>query len=147
MLSLIVVSLDVGFIKSLGQTLGELLKTLGDINNLELLTEVLVMLVLSAILMSLSFYASLSVGHSFASRKMLFSIVTFVVMFIFWCLFLYGVNYIVLGIRPERFDLHIDDFMSAWRLIFAYICALITAGGAACYLITAYFLQKKLNLE
>lgn len=146
-LSGIVVSLDVELIKSMGQVMGELIKTFGDINNLEILAEMLVMLILSAILMSLSFYASLSVGHSFANRKMLSSIVTFVVMFILWSLFIYAVNYIVLGIQPERFNLHIDGFMPAWRLIFAYLCAIILAGGAACYLVTAYFLKKRLNLE
>lgn len=148
-LSVMLAAMDIDFIRSMGQMLGDFGRLLfKDVRNMELLAEVLALLVLGGLAASLSFDAALSVGHAFASRKMLISVCVFVAMLILGQTAVYFASETLYRTGlVELMDSHLTGFMQAWRVICAYAAALLTASGAICYGVTAWFLKRRLNLE
>jgi len=118
----------------------------GALNVLILGVELIVLLIGGTLLSCLQFYAPLSIGHSFAGRKMLMSVV---------CFFGIGfgmqlVNAFVAsaadatGLAEAVFQFRGMSSVHALMLVFiVYVLAI----GAAHYFITAHFLKKRLNLE
>lgn len=147
-LASLVVAADAELVKDLAYVLKDLLQILGDIKNVEMLVEILGMLVLSSIFLSLMIYASLAVGHSLASRKMLWSVLTFIGL-------IFAVNLISVGLGNLLdpladligFRIYDATFMTGWRVICAIGAGHLVLFSALFYGITVWFMKNKLNLE
>lgn len=149
-LSVMLAAMDIDFIRSLGQMLGEFAKLMSeDIKNVEILTELLALLVLGGLTASLSFDAALSIGHSFANRKMLLSVCVFVGMIILSQLTTVGLFNLFdwIGVNVELDAYNITGFMGTWRFACGVTALLMTFYGAICYGVTAFFMKRRLNLE
>ena len=121
-------------------------KAEGTFNVLILGAELLVLLVAGMLLSCLQFYAPLSIGHSFAGRKMLMSV-----------LFFFGIGFgmqLVNALVASAADATglADLFfqfrgMSSAHALMLVLIGYVLAVGTAYYFITAHFLKKRLNLE
>ncbi len=140
-LSVLLVAFDVETVKILGDFFGELFRAIVREDYLgEILLEVLLLMILASVVLSLSLDAALSVGHSFAKRKMLLSELTFVGLLILGSVFTFTLDGMVPSLPDAR-------FISDWRLICAEQAGILIAEGAFCYCVTAFFLRRRLNLE
>ena len=75
-LASLLVAADAEFVRDMANIFGELLRSL-SFESAEMLAELLGIFVLANIFLSLLIYASLAVGHSLPTRKMLWSVLTF----------------------------------------------------------------------
>lgn len=145
-LSVVLLVLDVDFIRGLEDALGDVLRLFTDFNNVEVIAEVLALLFLESVSMSLMIFAALSVGHSISSRKMLASVGVFI-LFVILTQIVSGVRVSLIedtGVIAETVSY---GFMEDWRLMCGHLAFGAVVSGAIYYLITAWFLKNRLNLE
>ncbi len=147
-LSVVLLVLDVDFIRGLTDALGDILRLFTDFNNVEVLVELLVILFLESVAMSLMIFAALSVGHSFSSRKMLASVGVFILFAV--------LTQVVSGVRVSMVpdaglaagtETAARGFMESWRITCGHLALGAIVSGGIYYLITAWFLKNRLNLE
>ena len=104
--------------------------------------EVCVLVFLGVINMNLMIYAAMSVGHSAASRKTLASIGAFVAFYIISQF----INALLVQPLMGRADL-MENFKFIPYQFFAGLIVIELFYISAYYVLTNYFLQKKLNLQ
>lgn len=95
-------------------------------------------LLLGALLVTLWIWAAMAIGHSFANRKSLFSVLAFFAMEMAMQI----AGGIIDGILPDGLTYGLEH-----TVVLAIIMAAELAVAAVFYFITAYFLKKRLNLE
>ena len=102
------------------------------------LVEALLILLVGALLVSLWVCAAMAVGHSFANHKTLLSVVAFFLME----MAMQMIGSIGAGLIPENVFYHMEH-----TGVLGCVLALELLTATAFYFITAYFLEKRLNLE
>lgn len=115
-------------------------------NGTAFLLECLCLVFVSCCVLCLEFYAAMAIGHSFASHKILYSILSFLgLQFVMQLLsgsVLVGTNY------PWFLDtLPTENAMTAVHSVMLIALASTAVFGAIYYVITVLFLKKRLNLE
>ena len=107
--------------------------------------ECVLALLLGCANVCLAFYAPLAIGHSFAKRKILYSILSFLgLQFVMQLLsggLLVGTNYNRVFVLPSQ------DAVLAMHSAMLTLIASTAVFGAIYYVITVLFLKKRLNLE
>ena len=159
LLGILLVSFDFPFVAALAKGLRflarqlEYLKLLQTADLILLTAEGGVIALLSGAVICLHFYAALSIGHSFSGKKILLSIAFYFVlqMAMQTLLFLCALGPIALMLTKLTEGIHFDLSGRAWMdYVHAIVglTALITAiQGAVYYLLTAFMLKRRLNLE
>ena len=150
-----IVAYDVGFLRAFFNFLGEffqglrLLKISEALNGTVYLAEAAVLVFLAMAVFSLQFYAALAAGHSRPDHKMVWSVAWFF-GFQFALQFLGSLLFMALDrLRIPNF-LNIDWDMSAAAAIhigLLFMIGCVVVYGAIFYAVTAFFLEKHLNLE
>ena len=150
-----IVAYDVGFLRAFFNFLGEffqglrLLKISQAPNGTVYLAEAAVLVFLAMAVFSLQFYAALAAGHSRPDHKMVWSVAWFF-GFQFALQFLGSLLFMALDrLRIPNF-LNIDWDMSAAAAIhigLLFMIGCVVVYGAIFYAVTAFFLEKHLNLE
>lgn len=148
-LSVLLVAFDAETVKILGDFFGALFRAVTEVDHLgEMFFEILALMILSSVVLSLTLDAALAVGHSFASRKMLISECVFVALIVLSQIAVTLISRTLYNAGLlELMDNNLLTGFSAWRIVCAYAAALLTAFGAICYAVTAFFLKRRLNLE
>lgn len=152
-----IVAFDVGFIKIFFQGLGEVLRELRDlrayyaVNGAALLAELIALTFLGLVAMCLQFYAALAAGHSLPSHKMAWSVVWFFGLQFVTQIVGFSLIYLldVTGFfnwGAELFNIQFSG-MSGMHVGMLMLIAGTVIYGAVFYLITTFFLKKRLNLE
>ena len=150
----IVVSYDVGFLSEFFHGMlnilhGFLKLNAGEaVNGLVVVIEVIVFAFLALAAFCLQFYAALAVGHSFANHKMLTSVGCF---FAFQFIVQFCGTALIMG--ADRLGLF--NFMDHWNftpivtvhVVMLMMIAATVIYGAIFYIVTTFFLKRKLNLE
>lgn len=95
-------------------------------------------LLLGALLVTLWIWAAMAIGHSFANHKSLFSVLAFFAIEMVQQI----TGGIIDGIMPDGFTYGLEH-----TVVLALILAAEMLVAALFYFITAYFLEKRLNLE
>lgn len=150
-LSLVILVFDIEFVNQVLRFFADLVDMLPKLdmsvlNAVFFALEMLIFILVGAAAGCLQFYAALSVGHSFANRKMLLSVV-----FFFGGQFVLQLIFGTLAGTVLSSPVMID--VMNWAevdSIHILMCGLILAEGllaALFYLITAHFLKNRLNLE
>lgn len=126
---------------ALRQVWDEIVRTF-SLNSVAVIVETVAMILLNCISTCLLFYAALSIGHSFANRKMLLSVVFFFVLVI-------GSELLLSLLTITEPVLSID--MQTGTAVY-HAVALVEIGvslvlSAIYYGLTVFFLKKRLNLE
>lgn len=159
LLGILLVSFDFPFVAPLAKGLRflarqlEYLKLLQTADLILLTAEGGVIALLSGAVICLHFYAALAIGHSFSEKKVLLSIAFYFVlqMVMQTLLSLCALGPIVLMLTKLTEGIHFDLSARAWMdYVHAIVglTALITAiQGAVYYLLTAFMLKRRLNLE
>lgn len=145
-LASMIVAADAEFVHDVGQFLGKFMELLGDIRDVEMLAELLGLLILSSIFLSLMIYASLAVGHSLPSKKMLWSNLVFIGLILVVTLLSNGAADLMDAAGFEL-DLRGSTFMAGWRLTCAADAGYLTFFSAIFYVVTVWFMKHRLNLE
>ena len=127
---------------------GELLRSL-SFESAEMLAELLGIFVLANIFLSLLIYASLAVGHSLPTRKMLWSVLTFLALVFLTSLISRGLSALAASLVDGITDIIYDGFaaMTAWRAVCAVGACYLILFSAVYYLVTVWFMKRRLNLE
>ncbi len=151
-LSIFIVSLDVNTVKAVGDFIDAALEgIIKEKHVAEILAEIMGILILLSLVMSLSFDAALSIGHSFAKRKMALSVLIFIGLLILSNIFTVAVADLgLVRMEPDYGGAYSQvgrSFVWEWRRICAYWAGILAVEGAVCYAITVFFLKRKLNLE
>ncbi len=148
-LSALLVAADADFVHDMANVFLELMKSLGNLQNTEILAELLGLMVLGSVYLSLMIYASLAVGHAFSSPKMLWSILTFLGLVFATSLAVYALNSLSGTILDGLIDAFYDGFaaMTAWRALCALTAGYLILFSGAYYGITVWFMRHRLNLE
>lgn len=148
-LSAFIVAADAEFVRDMANIFGELLRNLGNLRNVELLAEVLGMLILASIFFSLMIYASLAVGHSLPSRKMLWSNLTFLGLVVATNAIIDASVKLADPLADKLTSLLYNGLaaMTAWRVLCGIGSAYLVVFSAVFYFITVWFLNHRLNLE
>ncbi len=155
MIAACIVAFDIDFIKYFFQGLGELFEELRRleayyaINGTAIVLEVAVLCFLGCCAMCLQFYAALAVGHSFANHKMAWSVAFF---FIFQFVIQMATSLIVIFADATGLDYFLANyihlgFMAGIHAVMLFLIACVVIYGAIFYIVTMYFLKKRLNLE
>ena len=115
-------------------------------NGTAFLLELLGLTFVSCCVLCLEFYAAMSIGHSFANHKVLYSVLSFLgLQFVMQLLsgsVLVGTNYTwFLDTLPT------ENAMTAVHSVMLIALASTAVIGAIYYVITTLFLKKRLNLE
>ena len=159
LLGILLVSFDFPFVAALAKGLRflarqlEYLKLLQTADLILLTAEGVVIALLSGAVICLHFYAALAIGHSFSEKKVLLSIIFYFVlqMVMQTLLSLCALGPIALMLTKLTEGIHFDLSARAWTdYVHAIVglTALITAiQGAVYYLLTAFMLKRRLNLE
>ena len=159
LLGILLVSFDFPFVAALAKGLRflarqlEYLKLLQTADLILLTAEGGVIALLSGAVICLHFYAALAIGHSFSEKKVLLSIAFYFVlqMVMQTLLSLCALGPIALMLTKLTEGIHFDLSARAWMdYVHAIVglTALITAiQGAVYYLLTAFMLKRRLNLE
>jgi hypothetical protein len=159
LLGILLVSFDVPFVAALAKGLRflarqlEYLKLLQTADLILLTAEGVVIALLSGAVICLHFYAALAIGHSFSEKKVLLSIIFYFVlqMVMQTLLSLCALGPIALMLTKLTEGIHFDLSARAWMdyvHAIAGLTALITViQGAVYYLLTAFMLKRRLNLE
>lgn len=119
-------------------------------NGVGLLLELFLLCCAGSVAMCLEFYAALAVGHSRPRHKMAWSVGVFF-LFQFASQMLFGA--LVVFVDSTRLDAAITmalsglHGMAAGHAFFLLMILITAVYGAVFYVITAYFLKNKLNLE
>ena len=156
-LACLIMAADVGVIhqiaEGLGQLLGELCRHLTAyyaINGTAIVAEFLVMCFVGCCAMCLQFYAALAIGHSRPNHKMAWSVLWFFLMQ-FVMQFLGGMGIMLLD---ESWFHHLllgwTDNISGMASVHLGMVTVILGEviyGAVFYILTTWFLKKRLNLE
>lgn len=155
-LAFCVMAYDVGFVKLFFESMAGVLKELREvtayyaINGTAILLEFVVLCFLSCCAMCLQFYAALAVGHSFASHKMAWSVA-------FFFIFQFAVQMLTSMVVILGDALGLDvllagmmdglGHMAGIHALMIFMIACVVIYGAVFYIVTTYFLKKRLNLE
>ena len=115
-------------------------------NGTAFLLELLGLVFVSCCVLCLAFYAAMAIGHSFANHKVLYSVLSFLgLQFVRQLLsgsVLVGTNYTwFLDTLPT------ENAMTAVHSVMLIALASTALFGAIYYVITTFFLKKRLNLE
>lgn len=114
-------------------------------NGTAFLLELLGLTFVSCCVLCLEFYAAMSIGHSFANHKILYSILSFLgLQFVMQLLsggLLIGTNYNRIFVLPSQ------DAVLAMHSAMLTLIVSTAVFGAVYYVITTLFLKKRLNLE
>ena len=152
-----IVAFDVGFVQELVRGFRELFREISQylnayyaINGTVIVLEFLAICFVGCCVMCLQFYASLAIGHSFPNHKMAWSVLWFfLIQFIMQ--FLGGMGIMLLD---ESWFHHLllgwTDNISAMASVHLGMVTVILGEvvyGAVFYILTTYFLKKRLNLE
>ena len=128
------------------------LSTYYAINGTAIVAEFLVLCFVGCCAMCLQFYAALAIGHSFPNHKMAWSVLWFfLIQFIMQ--FLGGMGIMLLD--ESWFHHLLLGWTDSWKIsgmaaVHFGMCVLIVGElvyGAVFYLLTTYFLKRRLNLE
>ena len=150
-LALLVMVVDRAFFSGLGDALTELFHQLNSYyvgNGLAFVVEMILLFVVSCVILCLSFYTPLAIGHAFARHKMLLSVVFFfaiqiVAEIIFGLVVTMGIPFadplssFFRGLTPTQ---TVHGFMIGSILVSAIY-------GLVLYLLTIRMLHRHLNLE
>jgi hypothetical protein len=111
--------------------------------------EGVIIALLISIAALLTFYASLSVGHGFANKKVLLSIVTFLIIIVVTEVISALVQniFITFGIELPVIGKFAGVYMAQWNTFCFYTALILIIYSAIMYVITAGALKKHLNLE
>ncbi|MDO4315351.1 MAG: hypothetical protein Q4C45_06190 [Oscillospiraceae bacterium] len=150
-----IVAFDIDFIKYFFQGVGELfgelrkLEAYYAVNGTAIALEVVALCFLGCCAMCLQFYAALAVGHSFASHKMAWSVAFF---FIFQFAVQMVTSMIVIFADATGLDYFLANYvhlsyMASIHALMIFLIACVVVYGAIFYVVTTYFLKKRLNLE
>ena len=154
-LSMLIIAFDIEFIKDFAENWSQIFESLsfrGElITNLPFfILELLILAFISCAGLCLQFYASLAIGHSFANRKMLFSIVAYFGIQ-FGLQFLTGIFFSILNYTELDYylanHLPVLSGMTGIHVLFILGIILSFIHAVVFYFVTNYFMQKKLNLE
>lgn len=144
-----------GMFEEFFRMLGEVFAKLGSyyaVNGTLFVLEALAMVLVSMLAACLLFYAPISIGHSFANRKTLLSVVFyFVIQTVLQVLFVAAIGVLNHVDVPALRQLFYVDTISA-TITLAHIVLISTLlasllVGAALYFLTAHMLKKHLNLQ
>lgn len=112
--------------------------------------ELLILVFFSCAGACLQFYSAMSIGHSFANHKMLFSVVVyFGTQFLLQLVI--GIFFSVINLTG--FDYHLSEIlptfsgMTGIHLLMVLFIVVAIIHAAIFYFLTTYFLSKRLNLE
>lgn len=145
-LSILLLAMDVEILHALGNLIVEAFRIFSNISATEVVIEILAAALLGCLSTSLMFYASLSVGHSSKTKKMLVSIGVFLVLSVASNMLSNMVMNLFGGFGA--FIVSDDaDFMGVWRSLMGYAIVSSAVTGTAYYFITAWFLKNRLNLD
>ncbi len=153
MLSLMMISLDVGVIQGFFRGLRAFFQAITAyyaLNGTAILLELLVLFFVGCAALCLQFYAAMAVGNSFANHKTALSVVFF---FVFQFATQFISSLLLSGLDTPgmaQFLANLDFQLRGMAAIHAGIAlmTLLTAiDGAVFYVITVYFLKNRLNLE
>lgn len=154
-LSMFILTFDIHFLGDFAKSWTQIFESLSFHN--ELITnvplfilELLILAFASCAGLCLQFYAALAIGHSFANRKMLLSIVVyFAIQFILQFLtgtFFGIMNYTQLDYYLAN-HLPVLSGITGLHILFVLTIILSCIHAAIFYFITTHFMSKKLNLE
>ena len=156
-LACLIMAFDVELVQQIAAGFRELfqeiyrnLSTYYAINGTAIVAEFLVLCFVGCCAMCLQFYAALAIGHSFPNHKMAWSVLWFfLIQFIMQ--FLGGMGIMLLD---ESWFHHLllgwTDNISAMASVHLGMVTVILGEvvyGAVFYILTTYFLKKRLNLE
>ena len=114
-------------------------------NGTAFLLELLALIFVGCCVLCLEFYAAMAIGHSFATHKVLYSVLSFLgLQFVMQLLsggILVGTNYDILVVALP------SDGVLAMHSVMLTVIASTAVFGAVYYVITTMFLKKRLNLE
>ena len=114
-------------------------------NGTAFLLELLALIFVGCCVLCLEFYAAMAIGHSFAAHKVLYSVLSFLVLqFVMQLLsggILVGTNYDILVVALP------SDGVLAMHSVMLTMIVSTAVFGAVYYVITTMFLKKRLNLE
>ena len=159
LLGILLVSFDFPFVAALAKGLRflarqlEYLKLLQTADLILLTAEGVVIALLSGAVICLHFYAALAIGHSFSGKKILLSIAFYFVlqMAMQTLLSLCALGPIALMLTKLTEGIHFNLSGRVWMdyvHAIAGLTALITViQGTVYYLLTAFMLKRRLNLE
>lgn len=153
-LASVIMAYEGGLFRLFFQGLGSLfeeLTTYYALNGTALILEFLLEVFLACCVMCLQFYASMAVGHSFASHKIALSVVFF---FVFQFATQFLGSALIIGLDETPFYewlwrvTHIaNGGMAAYHATMALVALGTILYGAIFYVITAVYMKKHLNLE
>ena len=114
-------------------------------NGTAFLFELLALIFVGCCVLCLEFYAAMAIGHSFATHKVLYSVLSFLgLQFVMQLLsggILVGTNYDFLVVALP------SDGVLAMHSVMLTMIVSTAVFGAVYYVITTMFLKKRLNLE
>lgn len=153
-LATMVVAYDVHFFREFFSFLGEFfhglrqLKINEALNGTVIIAECVALLFLCLVAFSLQFYAALAAGHSFSNHKMACSVGLF---FIFQFVVQFVGSMIIISLDKAN----LFRFFDRWNpepLVAIHVGLLMAIGmvviyGAIFYIVTTFFLKRRLNLE
>ena len=156
-LACLIMAFDVELVQQIAAGFRELfqeiyrnLSTYYAINGTAIVAEFLVLCFVGCCAMCLQFYAALAIGHSFPNHKMAWSVLWFFLT-LFIMQFLGGMGIMLLD---ESWFHHLllgwTDNISAMASVHLGMVTVILGEvvyGAVFYILTTYFLKKRLNLE
>ena len=154
-LSMLIIAFDIEFIGELTKSWSQIFESLsfhGElVVNLPLfILELLILAFISCAGLCLQFYAALAIGHSFANRKMILSVVTYLGIQ-FTLQLLTGVFFSVMNYTQLDYYLanHVPMLsgMTGVHALFIFGIILSFAHASIFYFITTHYMSKKLNLE
>lgn len=116
-----------------------------------IILEIILMALLSCAVSCLQFYSAMSIGHGFASHKVLWSVVFYFIQ-CFALQMLAVAAVILLAIYGENVvvpPLWADSLspLAVWHLSVLMLCLVEVAIGAVFYILTVVNLKRRLNLE
>lgn len=153
-LAFMVVAYDVGFFQEYLNLIQDIfhglrsLKISEALNGTVILVEFAVLVFLGLAAFSLQFYAALAMGHSMANHKMAWSVGCFFG-------FQFAVQFLGSLLLVGLSEVRLFRFLDRWDpspIVAVHVGLLMTIGlvviyGAIFYIITIFFLKKRLNLE
>ena len=156
-LACLIMAFDVELVQQIAAGFRELfqeiyrnLSTYYAINGTAIVAEFLVLCFVGCCAMCLQFYAALAIGHSFSGHKMAWSVAWYFIIQ-FAVQFVGGMLVVLLD---ESWFHHLllgwTDNISGMAAVHFGMCVLIVGElvyGAVFYLLTTYFLKRRLNLE
>lgn len=157
LLACCITAFDITIIKEILWGLGKIFQELREvqayyaINGTAILVELIVLAFLSVVSMCLQFYAALAAGHSLPNHKMAWSVVWYFGLQFAFQIIAFSVisgldhlNFFDWGVFHP--DIHLSA-MAGIHIGLLLMVFLTVVHGAIFYVITTFFLKKRLNLE